>query len=266
MSLIKMIRIAALLIVFSIFSACFCTINIAAEDSFSWYCKRTCDHAQPPLPEEFEFIYDYGGVYIDKVNSDPLAKTKKIYLTFDAGYENGNISKTLDVLKKNEVKGSFFILSNLIKTSPEIVIRMANEGHIVCNHTSNHKDMSKITDTESFNKEINELEQKYYELTGREVSKFFRPPEGKFNVRTLSMAKSAGYKTVFWSFAYADWDNNSQMSHEKAKEKILSNIHNGAILLLHPTSSTNAAILESVIIELKEQGYTFETLDNLSDL
>lgn len=237
---------------------CF-TVFVCADDSYSWYYKRTKDHSQPPLPEEFKFIEDLGGVYIDHDTEE-----KRVFLTFDAGYENGNVEKILNVLKENEVKGAFFILSNLIKSSPEIVQRMADEGHLVCNHTSSHKDMSRIYDKASFSEELEKIEKIYKENTGREMAKYFRPPEGRFNRRTLEYADELGYKTVFWSFAYADWDNNSQMSPEAAKAKILNNIHNGAIILLHPTSETNALILDNVIKELKAKGYSFGTLDELN--
>jgi peptidoglycan-N-acetylmuramic acid deacetylase len=184
-------------------------------------------------------------------------------LTFDAGYENGNVEKTLDVLKENNVSGAFFILSHIIDTNPELIKRMKNEGHLVCNHTATHKDMSQVDDFQSFKEEIETLENKYTELTGEKMESFFRPPEGKFNRRMLEFLEMLNYRTVFWSFAYEDWDNNSQPSREEAKKKILENIHNGAILLLHPTSKTNAEILGEVISELKSLGYRFGRLDEI---
>ena len=224
--------------------------------SLSWYCIRTKDHSRAPLPNEFQFISEYDGYYIGK-------DEKVVYLTFDAGYENGNVAKTLDILRENSVPGAFFVLSNLIDKNPELIKRMADEGHLVCNHTSKHPDMSKISSEDDFKRELSALEELCYERTGVRVSKYFRPPEGKFSRETLSLAKQLGYKTIFWSFAYADWDNNNQMSESAAKDKILSNIHNGAIILLHPTSETNAKILDDVIKELKNQGYRFGSLDEL---
>ena len=224
--------------------------------SLSWYCIRTKDHSRVPLPSEFEFISEYNGYYIGN-------DEKVLYLTFDAGYENGNVEKTLDILQENNVPGAFFVLSNLIDKNPELIKRMANEGHLVCNHTSKHPDMSKITDIDDFKRELCVLEELCYERTGVTVSKYFRPPEGKFSRDTLKLANQLGYKTIFWSFAYADWNNNDQMSEASAKNKILSNVHNGAIILLHPTSETNAKILDDVIKELKDQGYRFGSLDEL---
>lgn len=239
-----------------------CQVN-ASSDQFSWYCKRTKDHSQPELPPEFSFIEKHDGFFIDKKNVDSTAPEKVIYLTFDAGYENGNIEKVLNVLSDNDVKGAFFILSNLIKSSPELVKRMSNDGHLVCNHTSKHKDMSKIGDKKTFEAELIQLENEYRNLTGNELAKFFRPPEGRFSEDTLKFAAEMGYKTVFWSFAYVDWDNSTQMSEKDARNKILSNTHNGEVMLLHPTSKTNADILDSIIKELKEEGYRFGTLDEL---
>ena len=236
---------------------------IASGNVYSWYCKRTKDHTQPSLPKEFEFISSYGGYYIDVSNYSPDAENKKVYLTFDAGYENGNVEKILDILKEHQVPAAFFVLSNLISTCPDLITRMANEGHLVCNHTSKHKDMSRVNTIEEFEKELSDLEKLYKEKTGREMPKYFRPPEGKFSEEMLNFANDKGYKTIFWSFAYADWDNNNQMIKDRAKAKIMDNIHNGAVILLHPTSATNAAILEEVICELKADGYTFGTLDEL---
>jgi peptidoglycan-N-acetylmuramic acid deacetylase len=262
MILKKIKKLSLFLTIALVFNMCAC-IKIQASEEYGWYCKRTKDHTQPSLPSEFGLISEYDCMYIDASNSDPNASEKKAYLTFDAGYENGNIEKILNVLSENDVRGAFFILSNLIKTSPELVKRMADEGHLVCNHTSKHKDMSKVSDIGSFESELESLERLYTEATGKKMSKYFRPPEGKFSKKTLEFASQLGYKTVFWSFAYADWDNGSQMDPNAAKRKILDNIHNGAIILLHPTSATNAAILGDIIKELKNQGYSFGMLDEI---
>ena len=145
----------------------------------------------------------------------------------------------------------------------DLIKRMNEEGHTVCNHTYTHKNVASCTETE-FLEEVTRLEREYETLTGRSMAKYFRPPEGRISWNMLKIAAQNGYKTIFWSFAYADWDNQKQMSHDAAKDKILSNIHNGAILLLHPTSATNAAILKDVIQTLKEWGYAFGTLDQLT--
>ncbi len=235
----------------------------ASQDVFAWYCVRNNEHKQPRLDADIAFIEQYGAYYVDKDHGDDCEE-KVVYLTFDAGYENGNIEKILDVMKRQNVKGTFFVLSNLILKNPDLVRRMANEGHTVGNHTSRHKDMSKCGSKEEMETELGKLEAVYHECTGKQMAKLFRPPEGKFSVNTLKYANDLGYKTIFWSFAYEDWNNSKQMPNEKAKEKIFANLHNGAILLLHPTSRTNADILEDVIIELKHMGYSFGTPEELT--
>ena len=229
--------------------------------AYSWYCVHRKDNLQPKADTSFDFIDQYGGYYIDKNHGDGNSD-KVIYLTFDAGYENGNIEKTLDILKRQKVPAAFFILGNMITKEQSLVTRMFDEGHLVCNHTYTHKAMVNKS-AEEFQKERSLLESTCSEVIGKELAKYYRPPEGRFDEASLKYASEMGYKTIFWSFAYADWDNNSQMSKEKAKEKILQNVHNGEIMLLHPTSATNAAILEEIIITLKADGYRFGTLDEL---
>lgn len=238
-------------------------INTVAENRvFNFYCKRNSTHKQPTLDSNMQFIERYNAYYVDRVHNDTNSE-RVIYLTFDAGYENGNIAKTLDVLDRENVKAAFFILRNLPDKNSDLLIRMVEAGHLICNHTSMHPDMTKINTIENFSKELAELEKVYKEKTGFEMSKYYRPPCGKFSEQNLEFAKTLGYKTIMWSFAYADWDNNKQPSCEYAKKIIMDNIHNGEIMLLHPTSKTNAEILGDIIIELKNQGYRFGTLDEL---
>ena len=229
----------------------------------SWYCKRNNTHTQPILGSDLKIAENYDVYWCDKNHVLMDDEDKVIYITFDAGYENGNVEKILDVLKQENVKASFFILDNLILKNESLVKRMIDEGHIVGNHTLKHKDMSKITNIEDFEKELSALEELYKKTFGCDMSKYYRPPEGKFSEQNLKWAQDLGYKTVMWSFAYADWDNSNQPSKESALNKILNNIHNGEVMLLHPTSSTNAQILKDVIVELKKQGFRFGELDEL---
>lgn len=231
-----------------------------ANDKFSWYCKRNTEHLQPEIDAEMRFIEEYNGYYVDK--SALNSQEKVIYLTFDAGYENGNIQKILDILKEENVCGSFFILENLLNKNPDLVMKMVENGNLVCNHTASHKDISRLSFDELKN-ELETMEKLFREKTGRELAKYFRPPEGRFSRESIKNISDLGYKTIFWSFAYADWDNNNQMPYDKAFDKVMSNIHNGAILLLHPTSATNVAILPKIIHQLKSEGYSFKTIDNL---
>ena len=251
------------IIIFSFLLSCFTLLICANDKPLNWYCVRNKEHKQPIADSNMQFIEELNGYYIDHRHGDNCNE-KKIYLTFDAGYDNGNISKILDVLKEQDVDAAFFILENLIIKNPDLVKRMVEEGHIVANHTAKHADITKYSNLDDLKKDLESLENLYYKETGHIMPKYFRCPEGRFNKRAMKYLKELGYKTIFWSFAYADWDNNNQPTKSYAKDKILSNIHNGEIMLLHPTSKTNAEILEDVIIELKEQGFRFGTLDELS--
>ncbi len=236
----------------------------ASEDTvYHWYCKRQADHKQPIADATLQWIEQYNGYYIDHMHGD-TCEDKVLYLTFDVGYENGNVKKILDTLQAEQVSGAFFILGHVIQSHPELVKRMVAEGHTVCNHTTHHPNMTTIDRFEDFQQELQGVELQYKELVGEAMAPYFRPPEGKFDQRSMGYAQKMGYKTIFWSFAYADWDNQSQPSPEAAKIKILENLHNGSILLLHPTSETNALILQDIIQKCKSEGYRFGTLDELT--
>lgn len=200
-----------------------------------------------------------------KHNAYYIGDTSKniIYLTFDAGFENGNTEKILDSLKKHNVKATFFLVGNYIETSPELVKRMVEEGHTIGNHTYSHPDMSKISDEESFKKELQSLESLYKETTGQELLKIYRPPQGKYCVSNLEMADKLGYKTIFWSLAYVDWHENKQPTKEEAFNKLLKRIHPGAIVLLHSTSKTNGDILDELLTKWEDMGYSFGEIKDL---
>ncbi len=235
----------------------------SAEGAMGWYCVRNKAHKQPQLGSDLTWVEQFDGYWIDSRYGDETEE-KVLYLTFDAGYENGNVERILNTLKEKDVPGAFFILGNLIERNPELVRRMASEGHTVCNHTYGHPDMTKMQSKEAFAEELRKLEGAYFELIGEEIARFYRPPQGTFDRQNMEWAHELGYKTIFWSFAYADWDNAKQPDPEKAKQKILDNIHNGAVLLLHPTSAVNAAIIGDVIDTLKADGWRFGTLDELT--
>ncbi|MBQ1271897.1 MAG: polysaccharide deacetylase family protein [Clostridia bacterium] len=188
--------------------------------------------------------------------------SKTIYLTFDAGYENGYTAQILDVLKKHEVPAAFFLVNHYLDTAPDLVKRMADEGHIVANHTASHPDMSEITDQNQLKEELEKVEARYKEITGQDMKKLYRPPQGKFSQTNLLQAKNLGYTTIFWSLAYADWNNAKQPNPQAALQKLNSRIHSGAIVLLHSTSKTNAEILDTLLTQWKEQEYTFGRLDD----
>ena len=226
----------------------------------NFYIRRN-GNERPACDEMHERIEKLGAYYIDKKanNSD---KQKKIYLTFDVGYENGNVAKILDIMKEKGVVGAFFILKYPILKNPDLILRMVDEGHLVCNHTKNHKDLTTLTKDE-ITRDLKDLEVAYHNLTGKEISKYFRFPEGRFSESCIKHINSLGYKSVFWSFGYADWDNNNQVNPARATELIINNTHSGEVILLHPTSSTNAEILGNLIDRWRGMGYTFGTLDEL---
>ncbi len=253
----RRIRICALL------CAAILTLPVSAGDAIGWYCMRNKAHKQPQFGTDLSWVETFGGYFIDREHGDDTEE-KVVYLTFDAGYENGNVEIILDTLRREEVPGAFFILGNLIERNPELVRRMAEEGHTVCNHTDRHPDMTKMQTKEAFAEELDRLSRAYTELTGEVMPRYYRPPQGLFNRQNMEWANALGYKTIFWSFAYADWDNDKQPTPEQARQKILDNMHNGAVLLLHPTSSANAAILGDVISTLKAEGWRFGTLDELT--
>lgn len=243
---------------------CFSFLTTAAnakECAYSWYVKRNGNN-QPVIQPEQKLIYKYNGYFIDKSLSDDNDE-KVIYLTFDLGYENGNTARILETLKKEDVQAAFFILDNIVLKNSDLVTRIANEGHLVCNHTKNHKNLSFSDETE-ITKNLTDLEKLCEEKCGVQMSKYFRFPEGKYSEHAIKCVNNLGYKTIFWSFAYDDWDNNRQPNQKKALKKVLSNTHNGAVMLFHPTSKTNADIFPTLITEWKNAGYRFGTLDELT--
>lgn len=204
-----------------------------------------------------EELAEYNAYYIEETDE------KVMYLTFDAGYENGCTAKILDILKKHEVPAAFFLVGNYLESEPGLVKRMAAEGHIVGNHTFSHPDMSAISSEENFRNELEKLEELYQKTTGEKMLKIYRPPQGRYSESNLKLAKEMGYTTVFWSLAYVDWYEDQQPSREEAFKKLIPRIHPGAIVLLHSTSETNAEVLDALICKWKDMGYEFKPIVNL---
>ena len=223
----------------------------------SWGLSFHHAGAAPSGPTSSEKLKEYDAVFVGSPDEPVL------YLTFDAGYENGCTGKILDTLKKHDVKAAFFLVGNYLQKNADLVRRMVDEGHIVGNHTMHHPDMSAITDKEAFQKELSGLEELFREITGKELPKYYRPPQGIYSEENLKLAKELGYKTVFWSLAYKDWDNNKQPTAEYTLGKLLPRSHNGAVILLHSTSQTNAEVLDQLLTQWKAKGYRFETIDKL---
>lgn len=223
----------------------------------SWGLSFQTEGEPPTGNASSEALREYNAAYLGDTTQ------KVIYLTFDAGYENGCTAQILDVLKKHNVSAAFFLVGNYIEQNPELVKRMVAEGHTVGNHTYHHYDMSRIGDMDSFRRELEDLEQLYTATTGQTMQKFYRPPQGIYSEENLKMAQQLGYRTVFWSLAYVDWLNDKQPTSEQAFSKLIPRIHNGAVVLLHSTSKTNAAILDDLLTRWEELGYRFDTLDSL---
>jgi len=229
----------------------------AVLETGSWGLSFRQEGSAPVAPSSAAQLAKYGAAYLGK------PEEQVIYLTFDAGYENGSTEKILDTLKAHEVPAAFFLVGNYIEKNADLVRRMVNEGHIVGNHTMNHPDMSKITDKTAFQRELTELEELFRETTGKELPKFYRPPQGCYSEENLKQAQELGYRTVFWSLAYMDWKNDDQPTKEQAFEKLIPRIHNGAVVLLHSTSATNAQILDELLTRWKDMGYTFRSIEDL---
>ena len=225
-----------------------------SNKKIGWGIKRNDKHEQPDVGKENrKILEEYGGICLGN------SESKNIYLTFDEGYEAGYTEQILEVLKNNDVKATFFITAHYLNTQESLVKRMIDEGHIVGNHTVNHKSMPDLTQ-EEIKKEVIELHQAMYEKFNYDM-KYIRPPKGEFSERTLNVINNLGYKTVMWSFAYGDWNEDKQPDEQKSLQKILNNLHNGEIMLLHGNSKTNTNILDSMIKEAKNMGYEFRSLD-----
>ena len=229
----------------------------SSSQSSNWGLSFQEEGKRPVGNATIEELSRYNAFYAENTEE------KKIYLTFDAGYENGNTPAILDALKKHEAPATFFVVGNFISENQELIKRMEAEGHIVGNHTMTHPDMSKISTQESFQKELSGVEDIYKETTGKEMTKFYRPPQGICSTLNLSMAKEMGYHTFFWSLAYVDWYQDNQPDPQEAIEKLTRRIHPGAIVLLHSTSSTNAQILDELLNKWEDMGYSFHSLNEL---
>lgn len=228
-----------------------------SSSSTSWGLSFQDEGKRPVGNASVEELAQYDAYFAEDTEE------KVLYLTFDCGYENGNMPAILGALKKHRVPAAFFVVGNFIKDNPELIKRMVQEEHIVGNHTLTHPDMSSISSVEAFQKELAGVEKLYEDLTKTPMTKFYRPPRGIYSTKNLSMAKELGYKTFFWSLAYVDWYEDSQPTKEEAFDKLLTRIHPGAVVLLHSTSKTNAEILDELLTKWEEMGYTFRSLTEL---
>ena len=238
-------------------AACIAFSDVMAVHTGSWGLSFQNEGQAPVGNTSQTVLAQYDAAYLGDT------KEKVLYLTFDAGYENGCTAQILDVLKEHEVPAAFFLVGNYLEQNPELVQRMVDEGHTVGNHTWSHPDMSKIADKAAFAQELQKVADKYKEITGQDMEQYYRPPQGIYSEENLTMAQELGYKTVFWSLAYVDWNNDAQPTAEQAFSKLIPRVHNGAVVLLHSTSQTNAAILDELLTKWEDLGYTFAPVAEL---
>lgn len=230
-------------------------LELASED---WGLSFGEPGTQPVGNATAEDLAWYDGYFIGD------GSEKVLYLTFDCGYENGNTEPILDALKKHDAKGTFFVVGHFLETAPEMVKRMVEEGHAVGNHTYHHLDMPTISDMDKFREEMEGVSDLFQEITGTELSPYYRPPQGKCNVENLKMAQELGYATIFWSLAHVDWDQNNQPGREESIKKLTDRVHPGAVVLLHNTSRTNGEIMDELLTRWEEMGYSFRPLSDLT--
>ncbi len=236
-----------------------CAGDVSDTQNWGLSFDKNVKNSKPRGNASIEELRKHGAYYMRE------GEEKILYLTFDAGYENGNTEAILDALKKHNVKATFFVVGHFLETAPDIVKRMVEEGHTVGNHTFHHKNMLEISEREAFQKEMKDVEDLFYSITGTNLSKYYRPPQGKYNLKNLDMAGEMGYTTFFWSLAYVDWEQDNQPSHEEALKKLTERIHPGAVVLLHSTSKTNAEILDELITRWEAMGYRIAPLQELME-
>lgn len=233
------------------------TVNETVKGTEGWWIKRNKEHQIPEVSNKID-LSKYDTYYVNP----KAGKNKCIYLTFDCGYENGFTPKILDILKEQKVPAAFFVTKPFIRENADLVKRMKKEGHVVGNHTVHHKSMPSQSDRDN-KQEIIDCAEYCKEATGYEMDKFFRPPMGEYNEHTLALIKKMGYKTIFWSIAYLDYDVNHQPGKDYVVNHFKENWHNGAIPLIHNVSKSNTEALETVIKNLKKEGFQFLSLKRL---
>lgn len=248
-------KVSKFLIFAMVMFTIFFTSTYITSYASGWGFRRNNDHQVPEIGKYQQEISGTDSFYVGP-------DEKSVYLTFDAGYDNGILPKILDTLKEKNIKASFFITGDFVKRFPELTKRIVDEGHLACNHSYSHKKISTLS-LSDLEKDLTKLEDEFYNLTGTKMVKYFRPPEGEFSRVSLLNVKSLGFKTIFWSIAYKDWDTKNQNGVDYCVKTIMDNLHNGAIILMHSVSSSNQEALPTVIDKITQEGYTFKTVNEL---
>lgn len=232
--------------------------NVKGDNSYHFGFKKSKNNNSASIAQEgyMDILRKYDAIFLGDTSK------KELYLTFDNGYENGYTAKILDVLKEKQVPATFFVTGHYVKTEPELIIRMTTEGHIIGNHSWSHPDMTTIS-AERIKEELNKVENEVFKLTGQLNMRYLRPPRGIFNEQSLAVSRELGYTNVFWSVAYVDWNAKSNKGSDYAYNKIVSQLHSGAVVLLHTVSKDNSEALASIIDEARKEGYEFKSLDQM---
>lgn len=222
-----------------------------------WWSGNKKDHHRPSGGADINELKKYNAYFMG-------SNSKVIYLTFDEGSNDTYLKEIVDILDKNGVKGTFFLCGQFLKDNKDLIVQMVSSGHSIGNHTNNHKSMPSLATRDNFNeylKEIQTIENIFYDITGRQIDKIYRDPRGEWSYRDLQIIKDLGYQSFFYSADYYDYDE--EVSKEKALNELLKRYHNGAIYLIHPKNKGNYLALDSFIKELKKKGYSFDLVKNI---
>nr|WP_274365978.1 MULTISPECIES: delta-lactam-biosynthetic de-N-acetylase [unclassified Paenibacillus] len=229
-----------------------------SDTPYGFGFKKSKNGSLPSIAQEGfrNIVMKHGAIFLGDTSK------KELYLTFDNGYENGYTVQILDVMKEKQVPAVFFVTGHYAKSQPELMKRMVAEGHLIGNHSWSHPDMTRISDSR-MKEELDKVKQEVASVTGQTEMVFMRPPRGVFSERMLAVSKQLGYTNVFWSVAYADWDTKKQKGRQYAYDKVMAQLHPGAVILLHSVSKDNAEALGQIIDEARKLGYEFKRLDQL---
>ena len=239
----------------------YASITDAADKPYHFGFKKSKNGQPASIDQEgFKHLLEKHGAIF---TGDP--SKKDLYLTFDNGYENGYTPKILDILKAKKVPAIFFVTGHYVKDQPELLKRMAAEGHLIGNHSWSHPDMTRVSN-EKIKDELDRVKEQVAQITGQQHMRYLRPPRGIFSDRTLATSKALGYTHVFWSVAYNDWNVNAQKGWKYAHDKVMAQLHPGAVILLHAVSKDNADAMGQIIDDARKQGYEFKSLDDMQIL
>lgn len=227
-----------------------------SEETYGYGYKKQYNEQPPDLGFYAPLIEKYNGIYMGDPNK------KKVYLTFDNGYEQGYTSTVLDVLKEKQVPATFFLTGHYVDDEKELVKRMVKEGHIIGNHSNKHLDFTKASESK-IKQDLKALDEKIKSYTNQDSVLFFRPAEGRFNEKSLEITNNLGYVNVFWTVAFVDWHSDRKNGWKHAFNEVMEQIHPGAIILLHTVSQDNADALSHLIDELRKRGYEFGSIEDL---